>query len=326
MSSIFEKTSVVTSIRGIPRRALIVNDDRATLDAISSLLTSQQIDVAQSENGEEALTLLARQWFPLVITDDQMPRMDGIELTQRIRALAVKPSYVIMLTSMANGNDIERGYCAGVDIYVPAKGWETSLASRVADGLTAIRLRSGAKPKLANYGVVTVDLQSGAHTARHLVGRLNAEIMLAKRREATINIAVLGVHPAPNSYSRNNTLSDEQLGAVMGALRSAINPKCDWVAWLHQVGEIHRFLVVLPGPHSDTIAWHQALSNAFVMSGGSTAVSPPPKLSFGTASFAATSDATPPTALEFLGRAESARRAGKDSVAAGLGALQRGGE
>lgn len=321
MSSLFEKTSVVSSVRGIPRRALVVNDDQAMLDAIGSMLTNQQIDVVKAGNGEEALTVLARTWFPLVITDDQMPLMDGIELTQRIRVLAVKPSYVIMITSMATSAEMERGYCAGVDTYVTANGWQTALPARASDGLTAIRLRSGAKPKLANYGVVTVDLQSGAHTARHLIGRLSAELMLAKRRQTTVNAVVVGMHPSPHAAERNEALQHNHLSAVMGALRSAINPSNDWVAWLHQVGEIQRFLVVLHGPNADTQALQQALRNAFVMAGGT--IGAPPKLSVGTASFTA-NETTPPTALELLGRAESARRAGKDSIAAGIGAVQHG--
>lgn len=324
MSSIYEQTSVITSARAVPRSVLVVDDNTAFLDEVATLLTAQDIDVTRATNGEEAITLLARRWIPLIVTDDEMPVMDGIELTHRVRAMTVKPTYVIMLLSVLDGSAMERGYCAGVDHYVSRGGWQASLPVRITEGFKAIRLRRGVKQKLRNDSVVTVDLASGAHTARHLVGRLSAEIMLAQRRSSRVGVTAVGLHAT--TQSRNNAasvISDEQLSAILGALKGAIRPQLDWVAWLHQMAGSHRFLVVSSSPSVEPRALEQSIRNAFVLSGNTATLNAPPlNLSFGTALFEPTTGSRPPTALELLGKAESIRRAAKDAIKSGIGAVQ----
>lgn len=320
MSSNFEETSILVSTRSVPRRVLVVNDDSKLLDELTTRLTGLDASIARAGNGQEALTLLARQWYPLVITDDQMPVMDGIELTRRMRAMATKPTYVIMLTSMTDGAEMEMGYCAGVDHYLLQRNWQDALPQCVADGFAALRQRRGVVNKLAHDSVVTVDLQSGAHTPRHLIGRLNAEIMLAQSRNETVNMAVLGVHATHNSRGIREPVSQQQLSAVMAGLKSGIRPQLDWVAWLHQAGGTHRFLIVCPNLQDGMKALQQGILNTFV----DVAIGRPPEMTFGTASFQVASDARPPTALELLGKAESARRAAtKGPAASGVGTVQR---
>ena len=87
------------------------------------------------------LALLSRQWFPVVVTDRNMPGIDGLELTSRLRALATVPIYVIMLTSSGDARDYERGYCAGVDHYLSKQGFEKELVAKVVSGVSAIRRR-----------------------------------------------------------------------------------------------------------------------------------------------------------------------------------------
>lgn len=323
MSSTFEETSILVSTRSVPRRILVVNDDPRLLNELTSQLTGLDVSIASAANGQEALTLLARQWYPLVLTDDQMPVMDGIELTRRIRAMATKPTYVVMLTSMTDGGEMEVGYCAGVDHYLLQRNWQTALPQCIADGFAALRQRRGVVNKLAHDSVVTVDLQSGAHTPRHLIGRLNAEIMLAQLRNEAVSMAVLGVHATQNVRGGREPVSQQQLSAVMAGLKSGIRPQLDWVAWLHQAAGTHRFLIVCPDLQDGMKALRQGILNTFV-SAGSAAFGGPPEMTFGTASFQVVPNARPPTALELLGKAESARRAaGKGPAASGVSTVQR---
>jgi CheY-like chemotaxis protein len=229
--------------------------------------------------------------------------MDGIALVHRVRALAAKPTYVIMMTANADNVVMERGYCAGVDQYVSKKNMEAALPMRIAEGLKAIRLRRLGKRKLAHESVVTVDLNSGAHTARHLVGRLSAEIMLAQRTQSTVNVISLGVHP-----SQQEVVSESQLSATLAALKGSLRPQLDWVAWLHPAGNSHRFVVVLPSASSETATFVQSVRNTFVSSARELS-GQPPTLSIGTFAVQPTADAKSPTAMEVLGKAESARRA-----------------
>jgi two-component system, NtrC family, response regulator HydG len=65
---------------------LLVDDNRQGLIARKTLLQELGYHVSTATNGEEALDLLAKQKFDIIVTDFKMPRMDGIELIQRIRA------------------------------------------------------------------------------------------------------------------------------------------------------------------------------------------------------------------------------------------------
>ncbi len=74
----------------VPRRVLIVDDDQTALEQLGTLRTSADYEVRRAADGEEALALMGRYWFPVVITDSSMPVMNGLEFTQRLRTLAVE--------------------------------------------------------------------------------------------------------------------------------------------------------------------------------------------------------------------------------------------
>jgi hypothetical protein len=172
-------------------------------------------------------------------------------------------------------------------------------------------LRRIGKQKLAHESVVTVDLQSGAHTARHLVGRMFAEINQARRQRTTVSIVVLGVHPIAIGGG-NDVLMDAQLTATLAAFKGALRPQLDCVAWLHASGDTHRFAAVLPSASTEDAAFIASVRNAFATAFASISAQ---TLTFGTASFDAKNGTVIPTALELLAKAESARRSGAAGAA-----------
>jgi GGDEF domain-containing protein len=175
-----------------------------------------------------------------------------------------------------------------------------------------LRLRRLGKQKLAHESIVTVDLQSGAHTARHLVGRLCAEINLARRQHTSLSIVVLGVHPMTRGGGHEVHM-DTQLTATLAALKGALRSQLDWVAWLHASGDGHRFATVLPSGTSEAATFITSVRNAFATATTSFSAQ---TLSFGTASFDAKNEPAVPRALELLAKAERARRSGADGASA----------
>ncbi|MFC4310297.1 PleD family two-component system response regulator [Steroidobacter flavus] len=288
-----------------PRRVLIVDADEGMRESASALLKLQGFEVAAAADGVEALTMFAREWFPVVVTDSAVPAVDGIEFVARLRILSLAPVYIIMLTDVADVRFQEQGYCMGVDQYLMRQNSLSELVGRVQAGVTAIRRRQSSKTGRA-HEPATVDLENGAHTARHLVGRLRAEIVQAGRSKKTLQLLSIGLDAADaaafHQHSTTGTVSDTLLAASHDAMR----PKLDWVVRLPAPANTCRLVVVMPesGPN-EVSAMEQTIRNAFVHWGLSSAASGI-RLNLGLASFAGDEDA--PAALELLGQAERSRR------------------
>jgi CheY-like chemotaxis protein len=82
----------------MPLTVLVVDEDELERALISDRLEYRGFQVAQAGNGSEALDLLDAQTIQVLIVDWMMPAMDGIELTERLRARGMSDLYVIMLT------------------------------------------------------------------------------------------------------------------------------------------------------------------------------------------------------------------------------------
>jgi two-component system chemotaxis response regulator CheY len=97
---------------------LAVDDSRSILQMVSFCLKGAGYQVTEAGNGQEALKLAAGNSFALVITDLNMPLMDGITLTRTLRA---QQSYrfvpILMLTTEAGDAFKAQGKAAG------ATGW-----------------------------------------------------------------------------------------------------------------------------------------------------------------------------------------------------------
>lgn len=89
-------------------KIMIVDDEAAILTMLQQVLGSREYDISVTTSGIEALFLLAQDDYQLLITDINMPRMDGLELTRR--ALQKHPELAIILTTAGNNRD--RAYSA----------------------------------------------------------------------------------------------------------------------------------------------------------------------------------------------------------------------
>jgi CheY-like chemotaxis protein len=125
----------------MPLTVLVVDDDELERALISDRLEHRGFQVAQASNGTEALDLLGALTIQVLIVDWMMPAMDGIELTERLRARGMSDLYVIMLTSKDGDVDYERGYQAGVDDYLSKKIRDPELLARVHTAVTTWSLR-----------------------------------------------------------------------------------------------------------------------------------------------------------------------------------------
>ena len=147
---------------------LVVDDEAIARDVISHALRKAGYHVITATNGEEALEILSEGHIQLVISDWEMPRMNGIELCKAIRAGSYR-GYVhfIMLTNHSRPQDTIEGLEAGADDYVHKPFNPAELIVRVNAGRRIISLETRdlaifAMAKLAE----SRDPETGAHLER----------------------------------------------------------------------------------------------------------------------------------------------------------------
>ncbi|MDH3329152.1 MAG: response regulator, partial [Desulfobulbaceae bacterium] len=98
---------------------LVVDDEPNIVLSLKFLISQQGYEVRTASNGEEALQALNEQVPDLILLDIMMPKPDGYEVCQKIRATPEwKDIAVIMLT--AKGRDVEKqkGFAMGADDYI----------------------------------------------------------------------------------------------------------------------------------------------------------------------------------------------------------------
>lgn len=99
---------------------LIVDDNPANLKLARFVLASEGYDVHTATDAEEALAVLQTHRPRLILMDLQLPGMDGLELTRRLKAdPAMRGVIILALTAYAMKGDEEKALGSGCDGYVP---------------------------------------------------------------------------------------------------------------------------------------------------------------------------------------------------------------
>jgi two-component system chemotaxis sensor kinase CheA len=104
---------------------LVVEDSITARSLLRNIIESAGFDVTTAVDGVEAMDVLKKEQFTLVVSDIEMPRMNGIELTTRIRSdqeLADLP--VILVTALESADDRQRGMEAGANAYINKSNFE----------------------------------------------------------------------------------------------------------------------------------------------------------------------------------------------------------
>jgi len=118
------------------RSILVAEDSVTSRMLLKGILESAGYQVTIAVDGLDALSLLQKTEFDLVVSDVEMPRMDGFELTSRIRGseqFAQVP--VVLVTGRDSRDDRERGIAVGADAYIVKTRFDQSNLLDVVQGL-----------------------------------------------------------------------------------------------------------------------------------------------------------------------------------------------
>ena len=118
-----EAVTPVPRARPTRLRVLLVDDSRVTREMERRLLEDAGFDVGVAADGQEALARLSEERFDCMVTDVEMPGMDGYELTRHVRAIpALAHLPVVVVTTHDRPDERLRGLEAGADAYLAKQG------------------------------------------------------------------------------------------------------------------------------------------------------------------------------------------------------------
>jgi putative two-component system response regulator len=147
---------------------LIVDDDDIVLEMLSLVLVQAGHEVTRARNGREAMEVLRAGRCRMVITDWEMPVMNGLELCKAIRAEQFTGYvYAILLTSHTSVQEAVAGLSAGADDYVskPFNPEELTVRIRTGERILSLETRDIAIFAMAKLAE-SRDPETGAHLER----------------------------------------------------------------------------------------------------------------------------------------------------------------
>jgi CheY-like chemotaxis protein len=114
------------------RTCLIVDDSRVIRKVSTKIAISLGYVPVEAENGEEALARCKKSMPDLVLTDWNMPEMDGITFVTKLRSIPTpKEPVVVFCTSNGEAKDIHDGIAAGADDYIVKPFDEAALKAKL---------------------------------------------------------------------------------------------------------------------------------------------------------------------------------------------------
>ncbi|WP_204249462.1 response regulator transcription factor [Planococcus versutus] len=134
-------------------KVLLVDDEKRMLDLVALYLRPHAYACTKASSGKQALDLLDKEVFDLVLLDIMMPDMDGWEVCRNIRKFSNVP--IIMLTAREQQEDVVKGLRLGADDYMTKPFGEEELLARME-----ALLRRSAPVKRLEFGGLTWDEDS----------------------------------------------------------------------------------------------------------------------------------------------------------------------
>ncbi|ADB74244.1 response regulator [Geodermatophilus obscurus] len=229
----------MTSPAGTGRTALVVDDDEMVAELVRAGLESAGLTVVTAADGHEALDRLAEAVPDVVVSDVNMPGMDGFALVSRLRAEpATRRVPLVFLSSRSQRDDVLTGLRLGADDYVRKPFDLDELVGRV--------LAKVARPPVPVDELVH-DVRTGLLSPARVLEEIDREAVRGRRTGRPAAVAVLDVAERGMLRSRFGPRGDDELALqVTARLAPDAGP-------LEQVGRdsAGRFVVLMPETDED---------------------------------------------------------------------------
>jgi two-component system, cell cycle response regulator len=228
-----------------PLRLLLVEDEPTQLLLTQRMLRRGGYEVETASDGATALEKLATGRFQLLVTDWEMPGMDGPTLCRKVRATRLPGYlYILLLTGQISTRSVVIGLDAGADDYVRKPADEAELLARLAAGRRIVQLEQSLRDANAQIQRLSItDPLVNTYNRRYLNEQLMHEVEQARRLPHPLSaiLADLDFFKLINDR-HGHQVGDQVLRRFVALARGAIRENVDWVA--RYGGE--EFVVVLP--------------------------------------------------------------------------------
>ena len=226
-------------------KLLLAEDDLLQRKVLERVLSRSGYDVQTVSGGEEALMRILEGAFQILITDWDMPGMDGAALCRRAREAKLSGYlYILMLTGHTLVSDLVAGLEAGADDYVRKPFNEAELLARVKAGCRIVELERSLSAANAQIRELSItDQLVGTYNRGYLDEQLPREIERARRYERPLAIILADLDEFKKINDvHGHGVGDEVLKCFTRRVRGSLRPSSDWIA--RYGGE--EFVLVLP--------------------------------------------------------------------------------
>jgi two-component system, cell cycle response regulator len=225
---------------------LIVDDDELVLARLQELVAAAGYRVRTAANGIEALNSLEQSAASIVVTDLNMPSMDGLALCRRIRE-HVWPGYIyiVLLTVRDEEKNILAGLDAGADDYVSKRSTAAQFTARLRVAKRVLALEYSLNSALEKKRQLAMtDALTGAYNRRYFVRHLSREMKRSQRFGGDVSLLLLDIdHFKKVNDTYGHVVGDVVLKKLTRQIAKCLQRATDWCARLG--GE--EFAVVLEG-------------------------------------------------------------------------------
>jgi putative two-component system response regulator len=127
----------------IDRRILIVDDSAVFRTSMKKILESKNDEIVLAEDGQKGLDLALNGKFDIVVSDIDMPKINGIDLCRSLKnSAATQGTPVVMVSTFDSDNDVDKGFQAGAAAYLSKYEIQSRLRETVDSVLSKSKFKS----------------------------------------------------------------------------------------------------------------------------------------------------------------------------------------
>src|ERR1700687_4122991 len=194
---------------------------------MTRFLKNAGYEVDAVANGSEALDKMTKRYYPMLVTDWEMPEMDGVALCKEVRNMQLD-GYVsaLMLTARDAKEHIIAGLEAGADDYLIKPVHDPELIARLNTGRRILALEHSLRAANQRNRVLSItDDLTGAYNRRYLMEQLPREVERCRRYGYPLSVIMCDIdHFKRINDEKGHAVGDEVLqqflGRVQGTIRS----------------------------------------------------------------------------------------------------------